>query len=392
MKKNFFLFAQIFVSLFILAYLFNSIFERESGEELKPLLAGQSIAALSPAQNQLVATHCVVAGKPARLDLKRLTLSQRLPIVWKIGPNGLWAVFSKVNPAWLVAAVACVGSVCLLGILRWRIILRVQGLELSFRRTASIFFIGQFFNAFMLGATGGDVIKAWYVAHETHHKKAEAVITVIVDRLIGLIALFVIALIMMAIFYERVFEDKRLIGFSIFTLLVVGGTVVGTILGFWKGFADNFPGLRAWLKKLPKYDLLERMVESYRTYASHPTVILQTMLQSLGVHILVMFSVICVAKALNITAAEIKDFFLYLPIINSISAMPISFSGFGVREGMYVEMFDQVGMPAVQALTLSLLGYIVTLFWSIVGGAFFLTHRKEVTALEHENVAPDQRG
>ena len=32
MKKNFFLFAQIFVSLFILAYLFNSIFERESGE------------------------------------------------------------------------------------------------------------------------------------------------------------------------------------------------------------------------------------------------------------------------------------------------------------------------------------------------------------------------
>ncbi|MEI6083336.1 MAG: lysylphosphatidylglycerol synthase transmembrane domain-containing protein [Verrucomicrobiota bacterium] len=391
MKKKLFMIAQVLVSVFILAYLFNSIFEREASEELKPIATEPATSItdlatklkLPEATIAMLRTRCV--GADGTFSLKQLTLGERAPVVWRVGPRGLWDVFQHVSAGWLVLAVLCIGFVCLLGISRWRLILGVQGLNLSFSRTASIFFIGTFFNAFMLGSTGGDVIKAWYVAHETHHKKAEAIITVVVDRLIGLIALFIIALIMMGIFYQRVFEDKRLIGFSILTLVVVLGTVTVTILGFWKGFADKFPRVRSSLEKLPKYEMLERMVNSYRTYASHPVVILKTMLQSFGVHTCVMLSIVCVANGLHITSATLTDYFLYLPIVNSISAMPVSFSGFGVREGMYVEMFGQVGMPAVQALTLSLLGYIVQLVWSIVGGFFFLTHRKEVTALEQEN-------
>jgi len=393
MKKKLLMTAQVLVSVFILAYLFNSIFEREASEELKPIATepATSVDALAaklhlPAKTvALLRAQCVETN--GEFNLTSLPLGERAPIVWRVGPRGLWDVFQKVTPGWLVLAVLCIGMVCLLGITRWRLILRVQGLNLTFNRTASIFFVGAFFNAFMLGSTGGDVIKAWYVAHETQHKKAEAVVTVIVDRLIGLIALFIIALIMMTIFHQRVFDDKRLIGFSILTLAVVFGTITITIIGFWKGFADKLPRARTLLQKLPKYETLERMVNSYRTYAAHPRIVLQTMLQSFGVHICVMLSIVCVAKGLHITAANLTDYFLYLPIINSISAMPVSFSGFGVREGMYIEMFKQVEMPAVQALTLSLLGYIVQLVWSIVGGFFFLTHRKEVTALEHENAA-----
>ena len=185
---------------------------------------------------------------------------------------------------------------------------------------------------------------------------------------------------MMSIFYHRVFEDKRLIGFSIFTLAVVMMTLTGTILGLWKGFADKLPGLRAWLKKLPKYDMLERMVNAYRVYVSHPVVLVKTVLQSVCVHFFSMVSIICVAKGLNITTAGWVDYFLYLPIINSLAAVPISFSGFGVREGMYVGMFAQVHMPEVQALALSLIGYLASLIWSLVGGGFFLTHRKDITA------------
>jgi glycosyltransferase 2 family protein len=94
----------------------------------------------------------------------------------------------------LIAAVVSAGIPAILGITRWQWILHVQGLDVKYSRLFSISFIGLFFNAFMLGSTGGDVIKAWYVAHETHHKKAEAIATVVVDRLIGLLALFVIAL------------------------------------------------------------------------------------------------------------------------------------------------------------------------------------------------------
>jgi glycosyltransferase 2 family protein len=393
MKKHLMLIVQVLVSVVILAYLFHSIFERQAAETLKPIASepNASPAALAtrlkitPAQVELVRTHCVVVveGEPA-INLKNLPLRVRRPLVWKLGPNELWEVFRTINPYWFLAAIACFGMVCLLGIVRWQLILRVQGLDIKFWRATAIFFIGMFFNAFLLGATGGDVIKAWYVAHETHHKKAEAVITVVVDRLIGLLALFLIALIMMAIFWQRVFEDKHLIGFSIFTLTFVIGTVTATVLGFWKGFADRFPLIRASLQKLPKYDMLHRMVGAYREYASHPRVVVQTMLQSFGVHFFVFLSIICIARGLNITAASVVDYFLYLPIINSLAAIPISFSGFGVREGMYVGMFAQVGMPEVQALALSLLGYLAGLFWSLVGSIFYISHRKEVVAIEHE--------
>ena len=391
MKNKLIMFVQVLVSVVILAYLFNSIFEGQATDKLKPLVTGNSAAVLHlglrPDQIESIRANCVMANRPTGINLKMLPLHQRLPVIWGIGPVGLWAVFRTISVVWFFMAVLCMGVVCLVGTIRWQLILRVQGLDLKFSRAVSIFFVGMFFNAFLLGSTGGDVIKAWYVAHETHHKKAEAVITVIVDRLIGLLVLFVIALVMMCIFYHRVFEDKRLIGFSIFTLAVVVVTITGTILGLWKGFADKLPGLRAWLKKLPKYDMLERMVNAYRVYVSHPSVLVKTVLQSVCVHFFSMFSIICVAKGLHITAAGFVDYFLYLPIINSLAAVPISFSGFGVREGMYVGMFAQVHMPEVQALALSLIGYLASLVWSLVGGIFFLTHRKEIPPATQFDIA-----
>lgn len=396
MKKRLVLLLQIFVSVVILSYLFHSIFEREAEEELKPVatateadfaaLAGR--LGLRESQVARLRQQCVavVEGEPA-LDLGLLPWSERARMVWRIGPRGLWAVFQTVSPVWFALAVTCFAVVCLLGILRWQTILRVQGLDIGFRRTMSIFFIGHFFNAFMLGSTGGDLIKAWYVARETHHKKAEAVTTVVVDRLIGLMALFLIALTMMTIFHRRVFEDKRLVWFGVFTLLVVAATVLVSVAGFWRGLADRLPGVRRALERLPRYETLQRMVIAYRTYAAHPGVLAQAVLYSMGVHLTGMMSIVCVARGLQITAADVVDYLLYLPIISSLAAVPISFSGFGVREGMYVQMFAQVNMPAVEALTLSLLGYIVALVWSVVGGVFFLTHRREINALEQAGPA-----
>ncbi len=353
MKQKLLALARVLVSVGILAYLFNGIFHDEA--------------------------------RKAVPDLDRLPWAERAQAVWTKGPAALWEVFRRVNPAWFALAVGCMGVVCGLGIFRWRMILRVQGLELRFWRACSIFFVGMFFNAFLLGSTGGDVIKAWYVAHETHHKKAEAVATVVVDRLIGLLALFVLTLIMMAIYHHRVFDDPKLITFSIVTLAFVLSCVAITVLGFWRGFADKVPGLRGWLTRLPKYDTLKRMIEAYRQYTSHPKVLLVTALQSFAVHLCAMLSIWCVGQGLGIvTDNGLIDYLLYLPIINSVTAIPISISGFGVREGMYVKMFEEVGVAGSAALALSLLGYLAGLFWSLVGAAFYLTHRKEVTAIEHE--------
>jgi uncharacterized protein (TIRG00374 family) len=351
MKKKLGAIVRVLVSVGILAYLFNSIFQKEA------------------------AKYFETQG----IDPDQLAWQERAHVVWTKGPQALWDVFHNVNPAWFGAAVAFMGVVCGLGIIRWQMILRVQGLELKYSRATSIFFVGMFFNAFLLGSTGGDVIKAWYVAHETHHKKAEAVATVVVDRLIGLLALFVLALVMMGLYHHRVFDDVRLRSFAIITLAVVLTTIAGTVIGLWRGFADKLPKLRATLERLPRYDTLKRMVDAYRQYASHPVVLAKTTLLSFGVHFASMLSIWCIGQGLGvITTNGLIDYFLYLPIINSVTAIPISISGFGVRELMYAEMFSQVGVLASVAVAMSLIGYLASLIWSLIGAVFYLTHRKEI--------------
>ena len=361
MKKLIGNLVRVLVSVGILIYLFNSIFHKEAAKYFS--------------------VH--------QIDPDALSWSERAHIVWTQGPQALWEVFHQINAAWFALAVLSVGIVCWFGVVRWQWILNVQGLKLPMKRAFSISFIGLFFNAFMLGATGGDVIKAWYVARETHHKKAEAVATVIVDRIIGLLALFVIALIMMGLFYHRVFDDRKLRWFAIVTLAVVLSTIVGTVLALWKGLADKLPGVRAWLEKLPKYDLLCRMADAYRVYASHPLVLIKTVLISFGVHLFSMLTIVCIGQGLGLhTQYGIVDYFLYLPIINSVTAIPISISGFGVREGMYAVMFGAVGVAQSPAIAMSLLGFLANLFWSVVGAGFYLTHRKELPSaaqIETEN-------
>jgi hypothetical protein len=350
MKKKLGALLRVVVSVGILIYLFHGIFQKEAGEYFE--------------------AH--------QINPDALSWMERSRIIWRVGPLSLWEAVQQVQPLWLVAAVVCAGIPGFLGIIRWRWILHVQGLHVRFPRLVSITFIGLFFNAFMLGSTGGDVIKAWYVAHETHHKKAESVATVAVDRLIGLLALFIIALAMMGIYYKRVFEDPKLLWFALATILVVLATVAITVIGLWRGLADRFPRLRARLKQFPHYDTLRRMVEAYRAYASHPVVLAKTILISFAVHIFSMLSIVCVGYGLGIHSAKLVDYFLYLPIINSVTAVPITISGFGVREGMYIKMFGQVGVPEPAALVMSLLGYLSNLFWSLVGAPFYLTHRKEL--------------
>jgi uncharacterized protein (TIRG00374 family) len=362
MKKRLGALVRLLVSVGILAYLFNGIFHKEALDYFE--------------------AHSI--------DPDSLNWVERARIVWDVGPEALWHEFQRIDPLWFAAAIICAGMPVVLGMVRWRWVLHVQGLDVKFWRLLSITFIGAFWNAFALGTTGGDVVKAWYVAHETHHKKAEAIATVVVDRLIGLLVLFVIALVMMAIFYKRVFDDPKLFWFSMATLGVVLFTVIGTIVGLWRGFVDKLPGLRSLLQRLPKYDMLRRMVDAYRVYASHPAILAKTVLISFPVHFFSMLSIWCVGRGLGVQSAKFTDYFLYLPIINSVTAVPITISGFGVREGMYVKMFHEVGVAGSVALVMSLLGYLATLFWSIVGGGFFLTHRKELPPTKEMTTGPDE--
>ena len=96
---------------------------------------------------------------------------------------------SGADSTWLLIGlpVALVGEVA--NIVRWQILMRVQGMYMSWRRSIMLFFVGLFFNLFMPGYTGGDFARLYYLMREFPDKKKEAILTVVMDRLIGMASL-----------------------------------------------------------------------------------------------------------------------------------------------------------------------------------------------------------
>src|SRR5882724_11184070 len=98
-------------------------------------------------------------------------------------------VLRQAEPGWILLGVAFAGAGELANIFRWQIFLRVQKVQVPLARTAMVFMIGVFFNLFLLGSTGGDVVRAAYLCAEQESKKAGIILSVVVDRLLGMFIL-----------------------------------------------------------------------------------------------------------------------------------------------------------------------------------------------------------
>jgi len=308
---------------------------------------------------------------------------------WTVGPAELWQKISRVAPAALAASLVCVLLTILLNVARWRMVLRVQGLDLSWGRATGITFVAQFFNAFLLGSTGGDVIKAFYAARETHHKKTEAVVTVFVDRLLGLWAMLLFAALMM-IPNAGLLRRHRELGLpALFILAMLGGATVVLGVAFWSGLSRRFPRARHWLRRFPKGELLERSLDSCRHFGKSKGFLAKAIGLSLVVNAACVLQMALLSAGMN-ASVSFSDWLVIVPMIFCIAALPITPSGLGVRENLFVLMLavPEIGVPKTTALSLSLLAYAGSLFWSLAGGIVYLglkkkEHLEEVTGAEN---------
>lgn len=94
----------------------------------------------------------------------------------------------------VLATVAALASIPLEA-LRWQILLRSQGLPLRLGRTTRILATSLFFANFLPGAAGGDLIRGVYIYNAAQGRRTPALLSIFIDRLIGLIAFVLVGLI-----------------------------------------------------------------------------------------------------------------------------------------------------------------------------------------------------
>jgi uncharacterized protein (TIRG00374 family) len=250
-------------------------------------------------------------------------------------------------------------------------------LHLSFVRTLEISLVSHFFNSFLLGSTGGDLFKAYYAARETQHRKPEAVVAVVADRLIGLFAMLIFATVMILCHWDLLAEHRPLMGASFLIagmLLICGGVLA---LSFWGRLSNVWPRARNWLRNLPKGASLERTLGACRIFGREWRVL------GLAVGLSMLLNVVCVlqfmalARGLDLELPAGR-FFLVVPVVICIAALPVTPSGLGLRENLFVVLLahPSMGVPATQALSLSLLAFAGSIAWSLLGGLVYLTFRQ----------------
>jgi uncharacterized protein (TIRG00374 family) len=290
---------------------------------------------------------------------------------------------------WVAAAMFLFFLCMWAGILRWRLILDAQGIHLPLRRVFSIFFIGHFFNAFMMGSTGGDLIKAVYTAKETHHKKTEAIATVFADRAIGVVALFSLAAVLMIARPNFFLSHKETWHVCSFMLILIAATALGLYLMFSRHIFERVAWLRRLEEKFSFGPVVRRSYDCFYLCRTRPALLSTTLLFSVANHLLTVVGCYCLGRSLQIPNLPL-DYLTLFPLIMSIASLPITPGGLGVREGTAVVLLSAAGVPSAQALPLSLFSYFAMVGWSLFGGAIFLfysgggTIRGKIEEIRHE--------
>lgn len=302
----------------------------------------------------------------------------------------------SANLLWILAGIAAYGIVELLGATRWYILLRVQGITVPWLRLVRLLMIGILFNPLLPGGTGGDVVKIFFLLKETADKKTQALLAVLMDRLIGLVGLIIVAGTVIIWKWDWLtmgrpippFEFSWFFSFShmkawlsqippttqlLYTLLfILGGTVFGLIFSFiitGLGIAHKLPA------KFPKRDVLIDLTVAYNMYAKAWPPTLLAIFLSFGVHIFSFLMFYAGAKAVRETI-NLIDFCAIMPIVNTLTSLPISVGGAGVREGLFQTLLhDLSNVPGAHARAISLLGYAMMVFWALIGGIVYLTYR-----------------
>jgi uncharacterized membrane protein YbhN (UPF0104 family) len=263
-------------------------------------------------------------------------------------------------------------------------------------RLCSLLMIGVFFNQFMPGGTGGDLLKIFYLLKETPGKRVQAFLAALIDRIIGLLGLIFVAGTLVALRWNWLTQGKPLPHFELGWLIspaamkhwlgeisdttkllyVLLAVLAVSIVGVATSFVITGLGLVHKLPpRFPQRTIFVDLSVAYNAYAKSWKESLVAFGLSLGIHMASFTVFFCAAKSL-LAPVKFWGFVSVMPIITTLTALPISVGGTGPREGMFQALLSGLyGLNEGQSVAISLTGFVLVLFWGLVGGIVYACYR-----------------
>lgn len=331
----------------------------------------------------------VPTGKAAKLLLKIAVSCGLLGwVLSKLPWSELVSQVTGLDARWFLAALFLLGCSTGLSTIRWHFLLAVQGIRLSLGRLFRLQMIGQFFNSFMLGSTGGDVVLIYYAAGQAPANRTGAAVSVLADRLLGLAGLtwWVVAVVP---FLPR--RAEATVDLAASAVWVAGIAVVGLGTAACLLFT---PAGRRWSHRLPGYSRagLHRVQEALGLHRGQPALLGASLLLAIAIPLAIVAAGWCLARAQGL-AMPYASLLGVLPLVLLVSSVPVSIGGLGTREGVVALLFPAYGLvePAATAtaVAFSLLWYLLNILVGAIGGMVYVSTRPAASA---SGLAPGRNG
>jgi len=248
---------------------------------------------------------------------------------------------------------------------RWQIMLAPKEMRAPLLSLTAIYFVGRFFSMFLPTVIGGDIVRG-YELSRLSHRVVDSATTVVMERILGFIAVFLICWI------SLIFGYQYLEGTNI--PAIIGGLSFGFVLllaiTFNARLMIKIISLSRFIKQWNVEGRLRQAYRSLHAFTVSRGVLAKGLLLSL-VHQLVGIAVVFfISQALGLDVPFVF-FLIAIPMIWIIMMIPVSIAGLGVREGAFVLFFTQYGVSDENALLLSLLLFALTLITALIGGLIY---------------------
>jgi glycosyltransferase 2 family protein len=277
----------------------------------------------------------------------------------------------RVDPWWFALTLVFVALDRGVMAIRWVLLLRAAGVDLPTRSAVRIFLTSSFVGSFLPAGIGADAARAYAVASRTS-QGSQAVASVGVDRILGLVAIVALGVVGLAGWAQHLDPVLRV---RLYAVAVVAG--LATVATFWMDQLVQTCVPASWHGTKWGWRIVQ-LGDAVGAYRQHRGVLAQVFALSVAVQLIRVLQGYGLGRGLDI-GVDFSYYLVFMPIALLLLLLPVSISGFGLPQAGIVWLLRPLGVPDAQSFAMSTLFIVIGLLGNLPGALLYVTRRKPVT-------------
>jgi uncharacterized protein (TIRG00374 family) len=279
-----------------------------------------------------------------------------------------WRAIVSIKLGHLAFVLLLVGLDRVIMIYRWVLLLRASGVSITTAKAADIFLVSSFVGSFLPAGVGADAARAYSLRNHIL-EGGEALASVVVDRLLGTLSLGLMAVVGLFAWSSSASSDWRV-------FVAIGVLALLSVSAFW---ADH--AVKAVLADRahagPVGRALVRVTDAVSRYRGRGGTLAHVFFWSVAIQVIRIVEAYILGLGLGLTV-PFSYYLLFMPLGLLMLLLPISVSGFGLPQGVFVWMLRPVGVPDAASFALSTLIVVTGLAGNVPGLLLWLRKDREI--------------